>query len=192
MANQDDQIWIRQVLNGDNQPFKNLVDKYQRLVFAIALKILEKKEDAEDAAQEIFVKCYKGLSGFNQQSSFSTWLYRIAYNHSLDMAKKSGALKNVVEWKNTEHAGSLAENNPAGSELDYKTIQSVLKDALNTLPPDHRILIHLYYFEELPLKEIAQIQGINANNLKIQLHRIRAKLMEQLKSRSEIISILNL
>ena len=173
-------------------PFGLLVTKYQQLVFTIAFRILGNREDAEDATQEIFVKCYRGLRSFNRQSAFATWLYRIAYNHSIDLIKRKGHIKSATEWEFEGLKGIPSEEATTESEMDLKTIKTLLKDAITSLPPEHRIIVLLYYYQEMPLKEIAVVMGVKENNLKIRLHRIRAKLMDQLKMKSEIISILNL
>lgn len=192
MKDSEEHIWIQQILNGNKMPFSLIVKKYQQLVFTIAFRIMGNREDAEDAAQEIFVKCYRGLRSFNRQSAFATWLYRIAYNHSIDLVKRKGHFRSTTEWEYEGLKGIPSEEATTESEMDLKTIKTLLKDAILSLPPEHRILVLLYYYQEMPLKEIAVVMGVKENNLKIRLHRIRAKLMDQLKMKSEIISILNL
>lgn len=192
MENREDNIWIEQVLNGDEMPFRHLVEKYQNLVFAIAFRILGNREDAEDAAQEIFVKCFHGLGKFNKQAAFSTWLYKIAFNHSLDLAKKFRHSKYKTDWEKAEIGSSITSETRSESEMDSRIIKSILKGAIDSLPPESRIIVLLYYYENLSLKEISEIMGFRENNLKIKLHRIRSKLMKQLQTKEEIISTLNL
>ncbi|MBN9350812.1 MAG: sigma-70 family RNA polymerase sigma factor [Chitinophagaceae bacterium] len=192
MENREDNIWIEQILNGDEMPFRHLVEKYQNLVFAIAFRILGNREDAEDAAQEIFVKCFHGLGKFNKQAAFSTWLYKIAFNHSLDLAKKFRHSKYKTDWEKAEIGSSITSETRSESEMDSRIIKSILKGAIDSLPPESRIIVLLYYYENLSLKEISEIMGFRENNLKIKLHRIRSKLMKQLQTKEEIISTLNL
>lgn len=173
-------------------PFRHLVEKYQNLVFAIAFRILGNREDAEDAAQEIFVKCFHGLGKFNKQAAFSTWLYKIAFNHSLDLAKKFRHSKYKTDWEKAEIGSSITSETRSESEMDSRIIKSILKGAIDSLPPESRIIVLLYYYENLSLKEISEIMGFRENNLKIKLHRIRSKLMKQLQTKEEIISTLNL
>jgi len=192
LENREDNIWIEQILNGDEMPFRHLVEKYQNLVFAIAFRILGNREDAEDAAQEIFVKCFHGLGKFNKQAAFSTWLYKIAFNHSLDLAKKFRHSKYKTDWEKAEIGSSITSETRSESEMDSRIIKSILKGAIDSLPPESRIIVLLYYYENLSLKEISEIMGFRENNLKIKLHRIRSKLMKQLQTKEEIISTLNL
>ncbi len=179
--------YIQRVQNGDTVAFRYLVAQYQDMVFTIALKIVGSKEEAEDVAQEVFVKCFKSLNRFNQKSQFSTWLYRITYNHSIDTLKKNKNNYATLELKDHVH-NKVPINDAAEVGIDNKMLQAILKDAIDQLPAEDRVIIILYYYDDQPLKEIASIIGIKENHAKIKLHRIRAKLQEQLQSKKEIIS----
>lgn len=191
MENKTDTIYIDRVINGDTGAFAYLVEKYQNMVYTLAHKILGNKEDAEDAAQETFVKCYRALKTYNSQASFSTWLYKIAYNHAIDILKKNTRKRNIVEWKSDLETKRIPHHS-FDEKIDLKEIQLLLKETIHRLSPDDQVIVTLYYYEDLPLKEIAEIIGIRENNVKIKLYRIRSKLQELLKSKNEIISILNL
>lgn len=178
---------IHRVLSGDAAAFRLLVERYQDMVFTIACKVIGNREDAEDAAQEVFVKCFKALGKYNGQAQFSTWLYRIAYNHALDTVRKRKSRVPVSAL--TEHLSNRGDaNNLAGEELDNKMLQTLLREAIDRLPPDERIIVILYYYDEQPLREIADIVGIKENHVKIKLHRIRSKLSGLLQSKMGIIS----
>ena len=191
MENKTDTIYIDRVINGDKGAFAYLVEKYQNMVYTLAHKILGNKEDAEDAAQETFVKCYRALKTYNSQASFSTWLYKITYNHAIDILKKNTRKRNIVEWKSDLEPRMIPQHS-FDEKIDLKEIQLLLKETIHRLSPDDQVIVTLYYYEDLPLKEIAEIIGIRENNVKIKLYRIRSKLQELLKSKNEIISILNL
>ena len=191
MENKRDTIYIDRVINGDTGAFAYLVEKYQNLVYTLANKILGNKEDAEDAAQEVFVKCYRALKTYNSQAAFSTWLYKITYNHAIDILKKNTRKRHTVEW-DSDLEPDLIPSHPFDEKIDLKEIQLLLKEAIHRLSPDDQVIVTLYCYEDLPLKDIAEIIGIRENNVKIKLFRIRSKLMELLKSKNEIISILNL
>ena len=191
MENNTDIIYIRRILDGDTGAFSFLVDKYRQMVFTLALKITGNREEAEDAAQEIFVKCFRSLGTYNNRAAFATWLYRITYNHSVDIVKKNSRKR---------HTGNIdvdaEEDHPTHPSLDetidLKEIKVLLKHAINRLSADDQVIVTLYYYDEFPLKDIAEIMGIRENNVKIKLYRIRSKLQEVLQSKNEIISILNL
>ena len=190
MENNTDIIYIRRILDGDTGAFSFLVDKYRQMVFTLALKITGNREEAEDAAQEIFVKCFRSLGTYNNRAAFATWLYRITYNHSVDIVKKNSRKR---------HTGNIdvdaEEDHPTHPSLDetidLKEIKVLLKHAINRLSADDQVIVTLYYYDEFPLKDIAEIMGIRENNVKIKLYRIRSKLQEVLQSKNEIISILN-
>ena len=191
MENKSDTIYIDRVINGDTGAFAFLVEKYQNMVFTLANKILSNKEDAEDAAQETFVKCYRALNRYNAQAAFSTWLYKITYNHSIDILKSKNKKWHTTEWKSDLEPEMIPQHS-FDEKIDLKEIQLLLKEAIHRLSPDEQVIVTLYYYEDLPLKDIAEIIGIRENNVKIKLFRIRSKLLEILKSKNEIISILNL
>lgn len=191
MENKTDTIYIHRVLNGDTGAFAYIVQKYQNMVYTLAHKILGNKEDAEDVAQETFVKCYRALKTYNGHASFSTWLYKITYNHAIDLLKKNTKNRNTIEWK-SELEPDVMQHQYFDEKIDLKEIQLLLKEAIHRLSPNDQVIITLYYYESLPLRDIAEITGIRENNVKIKLYRIRSKLMDLLKSKNEIISTLNL
>jgi len=192
MEDQEDTLWIRRIKQGDTNVFSHVVNKYQQMVFTIALRILEEREEAEDAAQEIFVKCFRSLKKFNGQSAFSTWLYKIAVNHAIDVlrGKKGNIYK--IEPGDLQGERTIASENTFEKDIDLKSVKGVLKEAIDNLPPAERIMILLYYYEELSVGRIAAIFGVKENNMKVKLHRIRLKLLDLLRSKSEMISVLNL
>lgn len=160
------------------------------MVYTLALKLIRNREEAEDAAQEIFMKCYRSLNSYHHQSAFATWLYRIAYNHSIDALKKKNR-KQYTEMKEGI-ADSVIATNAADEKIDFKEVQLLVKQAIHRLSPDEQVIITLYYYDDLPVRDIAEIMGITENNVKIKLYRIRGRLLELLKSKNEITSILNL
>jgi RNA polymerase sigma-70 factor (ECF subfamily) len=191
LENNVDTIYIHRTINGDTGAFSFLVEKYQQMVYTLATKILGNNEDAEDAAQEVFVKCYRALKRYNGSAAFSTWLYKITYNHSIDVLKSKHKKWQITEWKNDMEPGIISHQS-LDEKIDLKEIQILLKEAIHRLAPDEQLIVTLYYYEGLALKEIAEIIDIRENNVKIKLHRIRTKLQQLLKSKNEIISILNL
>ena len=131
------------------------------------------------------------MNRYNGQAAFTTWLYKITYNHAIDILKSKNKKWQTTEWKSDIEPGVMPQQS-MDEKIDLKEIQLLLKEAINRLSPDEQVIVTLYYYEGLALKEIAEIIGIRENNVKIKLYRIRTKLSEILKSKNEIISILNL
>lgn len=180
----NDQHFISLVLNGDTNAFTVLVDRYKDMVFTLSLKMLQNREEAEEAAQDTFIKIYKSLAKYKGDSKFSTWVYQITYNNCIDRLRKQKAKRIVValnEFSENE-ASALMNTLSAIEESERK---EMIKNCLNLLPPEESFLLTLYYFEEASLKEISVIMGINENNLKIKLFRSRKKLATILKTKLE-------
>lgn len=190
MTDQTDHIYIEKILAGDTQAYTFLVEKYKNMVFSMVVKMLKNTEEAEEVAQDVFVKAYKALAKFKGDAKFSTWIYRIAYNTSLDAIKKQ---KRVVYSDNIDqiNEGDLGVMQDALSYIEDKERKEVINKALMQLSEEDVIMITLYYFEELSLKEIAAIVDQSVSNVKVKLFRGRKKLFGILKTGldSETLSI---
>ena len=180
----NDQHYITLVIDGDTSAFAALVDRYKDMVFTLSLKMLQNREEAEEAAQDTFIKVYKSLAKFKGQSKFSTWIYQITYNNCLDRLRKQKRSRKVVELDEfTEHeVRSLANVLHTIEETERKQL---IQKSLNLLAAEENFLLTLYYFNEAYLKEISAIMGINENNVKIKLFRSRKKLATILKNKLE-------
>jgi RNA polymerase sigma-70 factor (ECF subfamily) len=182
MSNTDDLVYIKQVIDGDSSAFAALVNRYKDMVFTLSLKMVKSREEAEEAAQDTFVKAYRSLNRFKAESKFSTWLYKVAYNTCLDRLKKQNRaqpLTAIDEY--TEHEVVSLSN--AVDSLEEKERQQLIQSCLNLLEGEDSFLLTLFYFEEQSVKEIAKIMGINDNYVKIKLYRGRKKLAAVLKGR---------
>ncbi len=178
----NDQVYIEAILNGDANAFAVLVDRYKDLVFTLALRMMKHTEEAEEAAQDTFIKVYKSLKKFKGDSKFSTWIYRVAYNTCLDRLKKNKRQQYTVEINEyTEHQVKTLDN--ALDQIEAKEKEQAIQDCLALLPSEDSFLLTLYYFEELSLEEIAKIVGLKPNNVKVKLFRSRKKLATILKSK---------
>ena len=177
MTTNNDQYIIEKIINGDTNAYSVLVDRYKDLVYTLALRMVKNREEAEEVSQDTFIKVYKSLDKFKGDSKFSTWIYKVAYNTCLDRIKK---------YKKEQLSIQIDEF----TERHLKTVETVLdtiekeekskaiKQCLELLPSDDAFLLTLFYFEEQSLEEIANIIGLTANNVKVKLFRIRAKLKE--------------
>jgi RNA polymerase sigma-70 factor (ECF subfamily) len=179
-----DQLNIDGIINGDDHAFVELVEHYKNMVFTLALRILKNREEAEEVAQDVFLKVHGSLSSFQGDSKFSTWIYAIAYNKSLDYLKKRNRRPIISSFDGFSELNKAQE----ASILDELTgieDRRQIKKALAELPSEDGILITLHYYEELSLKEISQIMGSSPGTLKVRLFRARKKLADILKLRLE-------
>jgi RNA polymerase sigma-70 factor (ECF subfamily) len=170
---QKNDIWyIERVLKGDTQYFSHFVEKYKDIVFSIALKVLRNREDAEEMAQESFVKAFKSLHTFKGDAKFSTWLYRITYNNCISELRKK-KLK-FVSTDDVQISDEVEEMNFDGIPEENRA--KYVKAALEKLPEDEYTLILLYYFEDKSVEEISEITKLTESNAKVKLFRARKKL----------------
>ncbi|MFT5217451.1 MAG: RNA polymerase sigma factor (sigma-70 family) [Glaciecola sp.] len=184
----NDQVYIDSILNGDANAFTVLVDRYKDLVFTLALRMMKHREEAEEVAQDTFIKVYKSLNKFKGDSKFSTWIYRVAYNTCLDRLKKNKCQQYTVEINEyTEHQIKTLDN--ALDKIEAKEREQAMQDCLALLPSEDSFLLTLYYFEELSLEEIGKIVDLKPNNVKVKLFRSRKKLATILRKKldNEII-----
>ena len=184
MANIEDQHYINLIRNGNQNAFTVLVDRYKNLVFTLALKMLNNREEAEEVAQDTFIKVYNSLNNFKGDSKFSTWIYKITYNSCLDRLKKNKKEKTVSYLEDfDEHQAKAIE--AVLDSIDENERNKAIQDCLEELPPEDAFLLTLYYFEEQNLDEIAKIMDTNSNNVKVKLFRSRKKLAVILKKQLE-------
>jgi len=191
MENKADEYYIREILKGDSGSFSQLVEKYQHLAFTLSLKILNQREDAEDAAQEAFIKAYNSLRYFNGRSTFRTWFFRIVYNTAIIKLRsnKKAELK-IEDTRITE--SELSGTESAMNQFNTEDRLKYLKFGLEKLEPDEQALLNLYYFDDFSMEEVAKITGLTVSNVKVKIHRSRKRLLKELTLilKDEIISIL--
>ncbi|NNK86900.1 MAG: sigma-70 family RNA polymerase sigma factor [Flavobacteriaceae bacterium] len=180
----NDQSYIERILKGDTHAFGILVDRYKTLVYTLCLRMMGNREEAEEVSQDTFLKVYRSMGRFKGDSKFSTWIYRIAYNTCLDRIKKNKHrhLLSSIDEKDHFDIGFIESRY---DDLDKKARAEAIKSCLEKLPGDTGFILTLYYYEELSLKEIADITGNGLNNIKVKLFRSRKKLMHLLKENLE-------
>jgi len=140
--------------------------------------VVRNREDAEELAQDVFMKVFKHLSSFKGECSFSTWIYRIAYNTAISETRKKRHEFLAIEE-------SVINNVSEQDRTDSSDQIQMLDAALAQLPPDERAIILLFYMKEKTIDEVATITGLTASNIKVKLHRIRKKLFFVLKGMEE-------
>lgn len=172
---------IAATLRGSRPAFQLLVERYQHFVFTIAFKILRSREEAEEVAQDVFVKVYKTLQSYEQKSKFSTWLYTVTYRTAIDTARKKQRWTDSMDEESNFLQIEDQGDNPL-QEVQQNDLQNQIQAAINRLRPDDAALITLFYLNEKPIKEISEITGLTETNIKTKLHRIREVLREHLNT----------
>lgn len=177
----EDQLFIDRVLQGETDAYSMLVDRYKDMVFTLAVRIVRTAEDAEEVAQDSFMKAYKQLHTFKGGSKFSTWLYSIVYRTAVSKTRKKNLETVDVDDHVTDNYTTDADA-PQAKELDQTEQSKLVKQAINRLPELDALIITLYYMEESSVKEIEEITGLSESNIKVKLHRARKRLQEELEA----------
>jgi RNA polymerase sigma-70 factor (ECF subfamily) len=164
---------VKSAKSGDIQAFAAIVSNYKEMVFTIIMKIVQNREDAEDITQEVFIKVFKSLEKFKEESEFSTWLYRIAYNTTLSELRKKKLFFTPFEDELISE-NKLFTDDKEAEEKEIKL--QYLEKSLKKLPPDEIFLVTLHYLDEKSIEEISKISNLSTSNVKVKLHRIRKKL----------------
>jgi len=177
---------IKQLLKGDQNAFSEIVELYKDKVYQICYRMLGNPTEAEDLAQEAFVRAYINITSYNMNRKFSTWLYRIATNLCIDRIRK----KKPDFYLDAEIAGTegltmysqvAADIQLPEDEVENMELQETIQKEILKLPEKYRSVIVLKYIEELPLKEISEILDLPLGTVKTRIHRGREALREQLR-----------
>ena len=172
---------IQQVLQGNQAAYATLVNRYQSFVFTIVLRYVKAREDAEEVAQDIFVKAYRSLADFKGASKFSTWLYTITTTSCITFLRKK---KLDVHSLDNEKVFAVADNVDGGmsaNQIEQKSKITMVNKAIDLLSPEDAQVITLFYKGEQSLEEIAQALGKEVNTVKVQLHRARTRLKDKMQ-----------
>lgn len=178
---------IGQIIEGQRNMYRLLVERYQPLVFRTCLGFLHNKDDADDLTQEVFIQAYQSLAKFKGDASFSTWIYRIAINASLNKVRKTSG--NFFTQQLDAVFGSDKRKDPPVSDMENPEnilIRSEHREwvnrALNSLPENQRTAIVLSNYDDLPQKEIAEIMKTTEGAVEALIQRGKANLRKKLSS----------
>lgn len=175
-----DEELIARILNGNLDAFKLLVRQHERLVTAMISRIVQNEEDVKDVCQEVFIKVYKGLSGFKFNSRLATWIGQIAYSTAINYLRKVSDKRNrtfdIAEFENT----FWATEDPENILLKKNTAQYVQKQ-IGKLPVQYRTVLTLYHLNELSYQEIEEVTGMPEGTVKNYLFRARKLLKDKLE-----------
>jgi RNA polymerase sigma-70 factor (ECF subfamily) len=177
MVEDDDAAAAQECLAGNRQAFTRLVERYERPVYNVALRMLRNPEDARDVSQTVFLKAYQGLEKYDPQYKFYSWIYRIAINESLNVlrlrSREAGPVDDQVPSGDPGPAESLAED----------AVQREVADAIEHLKPDYRAVIVLKYVADRSYEEIAGILGIEVKTVRSRLFTARQAMKDRLSAR---------
>ncbi len=168
------------ILSGNKEAFASIVERHKDNVYNLALKICGNREDAEEIAQDSFIKVYRSLKSFKGKSSFSTWLYRIVYNTSMTFVRK-----NKLDILRLEDfpvdSVDFIRGNAMEDEVEIEYMRVLLSYAMQKLDHEDRAIITMHYYQDLSHSKICSITGISRSNIKVRLFRARKKMQEILE-----------
>lgn len=180
MEHREDNHYINEVIAGNTASFAVLINRHKDLVFTIVMNITHNREDAEEVAQDVFLKAFQKLATFRKESSFQTWLYRIAYNEAISKVRKNKVkLLDLEEEITGNIPDEEMEEDVAG--MDEQEQKLVITRILDKLPEIDRVLVSLFYLENQPVTEISEVTGLGESNVKVRLHRVRKKIYSDLQ-----------
>ncbi len=169
----EENLLIDRILRGEEHLYAQLVDEHKHYAFTIAFKVTQHKMDAEEVAQESFIKAFQYLKGFKRGARFSTWLYRIVFNTAISYKRKNKQVFEPVE--------NIHHHSDEGETLLEKDDKKVfINKALSKLNEADQLSIQLFYLKEFSLEEVAEIMGQKMNTTKVRIHRARHRLADEL------------
>lgn len=177
---------VAKIKVGNNKAFEELVEMYQKRVYMIAYGILKNEADAYDATQDVFLKVFKYIKNFNEQSSLYTWMYRITRNVSIDIyrkRKKANSVEYGEQYKNESIYTDSIHHKVVSSidKIQKKELSIKVAIAMDKLSDDHRLILQLREFEEMDYNDISEVLEISKGTVMSRLHHARMNLKKFLK-----------
>jgi RNA polymerase sigma-70 factor (ECF subfamily) len=178
----DDRELVRRSRAGDQQAFRELYDRYHRQVLAVAVGLTGNPDDAMDVVQETFVRAHKNLGSFLGESSFYTWLYRIAINVGIDFRRRHARRAEVLQPEPIDESASDAERSVEPRiEMERRELGDRIAAAIDELTPEHKAAIILREIEGLSYEDISQVMQCSKGTVMSRLHYARKKLQAKLR-----------
>ncbi len=177
---------IHQICNGNPQAFRFLVKQYERLVFHVAARLLNRQEDLEDVCQEVFIKVHQKLPEFRGKSKLSTWIATIAYRVAINHLKKR---KDGTEIDDSEREflhNDMITNDHPHNIVEKQELKTYVREMVDKLPSQYKTVLSLYHLEEMGYKEIVEITGLPEGTVKNYIFRAR-KLLKGMIENSELV-----
>ncbi|HSK14270.1 MAG TPA: sigma-70 family RNA polymerase sigma factor [Phnomibacter sp.] len=186
-----DRELITQVLQGDQRSFAVLVERYQNLVFTVAYRLVNDREDAEELAQSAFVKAYRSLADYRGDAKFSTWLYTIVSSLGLSFLRKKRIDTLSMSNEKVQIVADRVDGGFSANTIETRSKVQMVQQAIGMLGGDDAQVLTLFYQGEQTLEEIGRIMGIDPNTAKVKLHRARGRLKKIIEKRfpEELINL---
>jgi len=185
VKNESDDSLIKKAKRGNSAAFDQLVLRYQKRIYYLAIKMVMNHQDADDVTQETFIKAYKNLDSFKEGYKFYVWLYRIAANTAINLIKKRKYIGNSLDTLIDENGFALPEHETPYRSFEETELKSLVKTALNNLSPEARSVFLLRTSEGMSYQEIADTLNISIGTVMSRLNRTRGKLKKSLKKAHE-------
>ena len=177
MIDQQEQNWITAAQKGDQEAFAQLVRRYEKRVYALTSRMCRNPSDAEEAAQEAFLSAWQGLAFFRGDSSFSTWLYRLASNACVDLLRREGRHQSSVSLDDEDAAIDLPDHSLSPhDEAERSELRRQIEEGLAALPPDYRQVLILREMHQQTYDEISAILALDIGTVKSRINRGRKRL----------------
>lgn len=189
-SSREDDVLVKQATGGNEQAYTELVNKYERALYFHILKMIKDKEQVEDLVQEAFIKAFDNLNTYNTNYAFSTWLYRIATNHTIDYLRKKKlqtlSIDEPVQTRDGDMKMQLPDES-AGSDRSIirKQRKQIVRKAIEELPKKYRRVIEMRHMEEKSYQEIADVLDMPLGTVKAHIFRAREILYKALKDKRE-------
>jgi RNA polymerase sigma-70 factor (ECF subfamily) len=175
---QNERQRIGRILDGKCEEYAWFVNTYSQDVLAFISQLISDAEDAREVAQDAFLKAFRSLASFEFRSSFCTWVCRIAYHESMNRLRRQ-----QPHYVEMTEIPAMVDDEELSTGHEERI--ALMEEAIDDLPPDEQMLLHLYYYEDRPLKEIAYIMDAETNALATRLHRIRKKLLKMIEQKEQ-------
>ena len=179
MASGDDIRCIDAVKAGNVNAYSELVERYQDFVYSLVLRMVRNPMDAEEIAQDVFVRAFKKLGSFRKESKFATWIYRIAYNETVSFLRKKRVELTALDESGMENVPE-EEVQEELMGMDAAEQKRLVELALDRLEPADAAVIDLFYLKGNTVDEIMRITHMSESNVKVKLHRLRKRLYTEM------------
>ncbi|MBK1440949.1 sigma-70 family RNA polymerase sigma factor [Parapedobacter sp. ISTM3] len=170
---------IAKINAGNLHAFRLLVSMNERLVLSMVRRVIKDEENVKDVCQEVFIKVYKNLKHFKQESKLSTWIARIAYHTSLDYLKSVRHRESLID-RTEDYRDTLASTAHPGQTLDQKEMRTFILKMIDQLPENYRLVVNLFHIDDYSYQEIVEITGLSEGTIKSHLFRARKLLKDKL------------
>ncbi len=183
---QDEAALVAKAIEGSELAFRTLVERYQRPVFSLVLRMVRDHGVAEDVTQEVFVKAWMALSRYDPRRRFASWLFKIASNAAIDQLRRKKLPTTPIETSDTDQSSIVDRIEDERSEspdtlVKRRELSAALEAAVAALRPEYRLVVLLRFREELPYKDIAEATGMPLGTVKTNLRRARREIEERLR-----------